>query len=1274
MKLKPLLLIIFFLWICGNAYSQKQAYIQYTVKDGLPSNNVYMGFQDSKGYMWFGTDAGLSRFDGYSFKNFDIQDGLPDTDIFDILEDKQGRIWFATYNGKIGYLQDHKFYNSSNSKILKGHDFNSYISCMYEDKKGNLWFGSRLNGFKYLDTHNKFHEVPRSKLYDNKNRVYTYAIWENNKGDVYALTNNALENLTQKKALSLKKIGIKLDFKDSRHYKILPLDNGQLILTENSNFYILNKEYKKIVKKKSYDAIKSTVLFLKKDASKKIWAGTYNGMFELNFPQDKHITSIDFLKNLTASSRKKDTQGNLWYTTLEKGIYFSPHTKVINYTVHDALPEEKVNAVDGNNKGDIIIGQENYYSFIKDGKINHFNEDPAFKINQTSTKIKHIYNVSLDDNENYIVSSVNGIVVGNKKNQKNYYSRVTRIAINYKKDSIIMGFSNLFKAKITELDFLSTKNHLPLKILDASTVNTLYWDEKDDSVWIGLIDGLIQIKNGKIINHFEKKPSLKLHITDIKPAKKENGIWLATNGTGTFLLDKKGTIKLHLTKKDGLSSNICKAVAEDDTGKLWIATSNGLNKLINKKSKNISKYGISDGILNDNINDLFIHKNNVWTATNLGVSVMDISNEKNCSIPIYITNTTLNGDYKKFSKTNNTFSYKENNISIDFVALDYNMGGEILYRYKIKKNQDWLYTKNNKIEFSSLKSGTYLFNVQAKNKQGYWSKNAATLDFKITKPWWETWWAILLYILLFLTLFFVFLKYESKKRALGNALLLEKKESIKLKELDRFKSQFFTNISHEIKTPLTLINGYISDLNLEASDETELNFKKQIHKITNIVDTVLDLAKMQSSNFKLHLETTNVSNIVYKLFINFKPLFDQKNIDFTISYNDLDYFSPIDALFFEKAINNLIVNALKYTDLGNVSINISNKDTLVIINVSDTGIGISNNNIEKVFNRFYQVNNDINAAGGSGIGLAFCKEIIELHSGTISLKSEINKGSEFTIILPLEKSLPSIIIPNENNIKKRNIKDSKSTMTYNSNLLFLVVDDNYDMRKYLLSILKDYKCLEAENGEQALEIIHTKTIDFIITDYMMPKLNGYDLVTKLKESNNSTPIIMLTAKTDINTKLDALKLGIDDYITKPFNKNELLVRIHNCIKNNTAKKSFNDEHNITINTYSNDNFIHKLKKYVIENSNKSTLNQDVIAEEFNVSKSSFYRKIKSNTGLSPNNFIKEIKLQKAREIIHKNSNISLKELSYEVGFNHTSYFSKIYKDRFGVKPLETKDY
>lgn len=532
--------------------------------------------------------------------------------------------------------------------------------------------------------------------------------------------------------------------------------------------------------------------------------------------------------------------------------------------------------------------------------------------------------------------------------------------------------------------------------------------------------------------------------------------------------------------------------------------------------------------------------------------------------------------------------------------------------------------------------------------------------------------------LLLISVFIIVNYFKNLNIKNEKALKLKTEE---LEELDEFKSQFFTNISHEIRTPLTLIKGEIDDLKEVAkfnSDvlKVQLGVNNQVEKITKIINDVLDLAKMETSDFKLNLKKASVTNLLKKIYVNFEPIFKQKNVHFFLNIDNKNYFSEIDTLFLERALNNIVVNALKYTDSGGkVVLELKHIESKLLVSIVDSGIGISDEGKQKIFDRFYQIDNDINRAGGSGIGLAFSKEIIELHNGKIYLDSKLGQGSDFTIELPLkEVKKEGLAVETQNfNTKKVYEKEFKLNTSTSKVKKILVVDDNREMRQYLISILKKYNCIEAENGVEALQKLQKNSVDFIVTDYMMPKLNGYGFIKTLRKENYDIPVLMLTAKTDTKSKIDVLKLGIDDYVVKPFEKEELLVRIENSLHNQKKKNLYNSEYKLSENVENeeeNQTLIQKLAKYIQENIHKTEISQEQLSNYFNVSKSTLYRKIKSETGLSPNEFIVEIKLQRARELLNSNPDILMKQLALEVGYQHTSYFSKIFYKRFGIKKDE----
>ena len=503
-----------------------------------------------------------------------------------------------------------------------------------------------------------------------------------------------------------------------------------------------------------------------------------------------------------------------------------------------------------------------------------------------------------------------------------------------------------------------------------------------------------------------------------------------------------------------------------------------------------------------------------------------------------------------------------------------------------------------------------------------------------------------------------------------NELALEQKTE-ELKNLNAFQSQFFINISHEIRTPITLMNGQIQRLPATSKQEGIIiknKLNEQVLKITQLVNDVLDLSKMEASSFVINKNPLNFSRLIDKLYANFSPLFKQKNIKFILKRITKNYYVEGNIPYLEKAITNIIVNALKYTkNGGSVFLTITKNTSEVILDIKDSGIGIERKNLNKIFQRFYQIDTKENSAGGTGIGLSFTKEIINLHNGIVTVKSTINEGSNFRIKLPL---VNNITIKQNDSILHENLSVSETKITFNlsSDQKILLVDDHEEMRSYLKYILGNQNYIEADNGIDALQKLKKNKVAIVITDYMMPQMDGLELIKKIKERNYNTPILMLTARGDAQSKLNVLRLGIDDYIQKPFDSEELLIKIQHILKNQNSKNQYLKENIFNNSSFNKNDIVDTINKYVIENSINHNLNQDDIVDYLQISKSSLYRKVKAITGLTPNELITEIKLQKARQIVENNTNITLKQLAKEVGFKHSSYFSKLYISRFGKKP------
>ncbi len=535
-------------------------------------------------------------------------------------------------------------------------------------------------------------------------------------------------------------------------------------------------------------------------------------------------------------------------------------------------------------------------------------------------------------------------------------------------------------------------------------------------------------------------------------------------------------------------------------------------------------------------------------------------------------------------------------------------------------------------------------------------------------------------ILIQFIIFFFLVQYFKNANIKSEETLENQRKQ--LEELNEFQSQFFINVSHEIRTPLTLIKGEIDQLELlkgSAYEKEGFDIKnrlnKEVNKIKNIVDDVLDLAKMKEANFKISPTPYLINKLIDKLYTSFEPLCNQKGIVLTVKKEKDECWVLSDIIFLERALNNIILNAIKYTPKkGNITVSLNKLNEQIIISIKDSGIGISEKNIKLIYNRFYQVKNDINKAGGSGIGLAFSKEIIELHQGSLTVKSELGKGSTFIISLPettkIDKEIQHEKPSKKNAHKSTLISKDKIKQPKSGHYRILIVDDNFEMRAYLKRILSNYTCFEAENGEEALDFLSKEKIDFIITDYMMPVMNGLALIEKIKAKKINIPILMLTARTDTKSKLEVLRLGIDDYLNKPFGKDELLIRIQNALNNSINRTTYIKENTIKKEELNeSDLWIKKVEEFINKQCSDPNMTQEDIAQHLNTSRSSLNRKIKAATGLTPNQFITEIKLQKARSIVEQNPSVLLKTLALEVGYLHSTHFSKIYKQRFGVLPL-----
>lgn len=514
-----------------------------------------------------------------------------------------------------------------------------------------------------------------------------------------------------------------------------------------------------------------------------------------------------------------------------------------------------------------------------------------------------------------------------------------------------------------------------------------------------------------------------------------------------------------------------------------------------------------------------------------------------------------------------------------------------------------------------------------------------------------------------------------KDKVVSDKMILEQQE-LELRELSEFKSHFFINLSHEIRTPLTLIQGYTSQIDLKgelAVNQEKLNvITEQTHQMQAIINNIMDLSKMDSKEFTIHAKPFDVYDLLHYNYTNFKPLFEKKGIDFSLQTAQVKNTIQIDKELFDKVLNNLLSNALKFTSVkGMVVLKAIFIGEHLCIQVIDNGIGIPKHEIDLVFTRFYQVKNDITKSQGSGIGLAFTKSIVEAHGFAITLESEPGIITKFSIEIPkssVSKLNKASIAINPESLSIDVVAQKESTSDRGKKPKILLVDDHEQMRVYLTKILVSYEVVEAEHGKHALEILKKDSFDLIVTDFMMPVMDGEALVKTLKKQHNKTPILVLTARTDQQGKLNMLRLGIDGYLHKPFLEEELLLQVKNAIRLYKNMTAFQDDLPVAekkeLDEYA-EKFQKELIDYISENLTSPLLGVEDVAAFFKTSRSTLNRRTKSILGQTVNDLILEARLSHARKLRIEDPYLNKKQIAAEVGLSNTTYLFKKMGERYG---------
>ncbi|RKR12177.1 signal transduction histidine kinase [Maribacter vaceletii] len=1331
----------------------------YTLTDGLEHNGVTSILEDSKGYLWFGTYEGLNKFDGYAFKvykNSVGQEVLASNRVRTITEDVKNNIWIGTDNGisVYNYLEEKFTTIYSNRNINKGVK-GPIIRKILVNKEAKLVYclteGSGILVFTEDYKFSGHYEVPKE---DKNIRIDFYDGLKINKRTYLLTTSNGLYSFDLKTNVFTKVLKNKIKYCNS----IVKVSSSNLIVTTNLGVVHLTFDrnikgevsYKFKKRKFINEGFNSSSL----DPLGNLWLGTLtNGIIHITnverFLNNKPYKIATFNEKdnvIRTSAIASNIKSGCWVSTFNNGIYkfnlretpFKKYHTKLNYpfgplsnNITSITKFEDNKVLLTANRGGVVL-----FNIEKE----EFEPLPFFMPNKYLVRGSHIY----VDSKKCIWLKIAGI--GIFKIKKGKVVKLENDLIDIKepghvrliKEDIegniwIVNTESIYKIYLDDnRDILKIESLYDNPFFNKnkpSLFRALFLDPLKKYIWIGTdADGLYKLKlnNDKSLENAEVKQYINIKgdensissnfVTSILRLPNKE-LWLGTEGGGICKIENEAAdLKfVSFTEKDGLSNNVVKALVADDEN-LWVATNKGLNKL-DVTNRVVRNFSISDGLPFEdfwyvasmvNSKSLFFSGVNGFCYFNkdelpkkeslpiLQLESLKIFNKK------IIPGDTINGRVLLNKRLNEqkeiNLKHDENVFSIDLASLHFLNPKNHHLKYKLlPTNKEWIETSSDQksLYFNGLQPGEYELSVMASNSLNDWtaSKN---IKINIAPPFWKTIWAYLLYLLGILLVSYIVVLTLLKIQSLNHKVEIEHLEIENVKEINKAKLRFFSNISHELKTPLTLIASPVNILlerykgNKDVSDKLQLVLR-QSRKIRQLVTQVHDFQKSEANLLKMNYSRFSFNAFIEDLVSDFKFMADSDKKKLTVISPGNEIFISADKNKLEKVLNNLLSNAFKYTEPNDsITIDFRSDDKDLILSVKDTGRGIDKEDLEHVFKRFYQTKRQKNInLGGSGIGLAFTKRLVEMHYGYISVESEIDKGTDMKLVLPVVKQdgaleqeeKVEIILSEEKKfefntqIVKNNTQEKVLLKEDYSTVVVYFVEDNLDMRVFVTDVLTPYfKVKPFNNGKECLNAMEDEWPDIILSDVHMPEMNGLQLCNKIKSDMKTShiPVILLTAFTKIEGHIQGLRDGADAYITKPFSVPFLITQIAMLLEN---RKQLRERYQIGIplnkdnnkNNRNDNAFLEKLYNLMAENLDNQDLDINTFAKELYLNRTHFFQKVKSLTNQTPFELLKGYRLKKAGELI-LNKNVSINEVYVMTGFKSRTHFSKLFKEKFGVSP------
>ena len=1329
-----------YIWISTrNGLFQYDGYSITTYKsnlycpDLLSSNNIFCVAEDSCHRLWIGTYSGLNVLDKRTGEVRKIENAeLSSTGISQILVTSDQRILFATEAGLFEYQEsDNSFlvYDASNT----GGVFpRNTVKSLFEDDRGDIWIGTWNSGlYRCEKKTGKYWKYPRMNSGNSAHVVFqdsykniwvgtwgsglhllhnaydpertTWTTFVHNEKQPYTISDNLIYAISEDVNTHSLWVGTRSGL------SILPLQNGPISFSGFENCYSGESEN---------TITSSEVASLLRDRQGIMWVGMIGGGVNMvntrkaKFNLDRLTETKRMLKSNSVRSLLLDDEGQLWMgiSTYGFGVKNCQTEKFVHYNqMPDFMSYKGISTVmsimQSPTTGHIWIGVYNGGAYELDKHAPVGKRVKAYNSGNASWMCNScIYDIYEDSKQNLWFATRGGVSMRAADG--------TPVRI----DSLKVGG-------------VAIQDMVAMQLVEGS--NGEMW-MASNTHGVVRIQGSGHSLNGyKLSAYSVVNGKLNSNYADCIYKDIEGRIWVGTGGSGLSLYDAVEDRFLPVHKLWNLPGDAITSIQSDKKGNLWLGTNAGLLRLtVPRDLQNVTYrlYTTSDG-LQDNIFNrgasFVASDGEMFFGGHRGYNSFypDKQDEQVFSSPVVITDikvfnqswTALSGEERsEISSLSPRFTdkivlnYKRNNFSIEFSALEYANPERNQYAFRLDGfDADWQHTDASKrfAYYNNLKSGTYTFYVKSSNSNGIWDENVQTVKVVILPPPWKTWWAYTLYIILLVGIVWYIYRIIRNRIRLRNALHLREMEQAKSEEINHAKLQFFTNITHELLTPLTIISASVDELKQTAPAYKEQYdvMTHNINRLIRLLQQILEFRKAETGNLKLKVLQGDLVMFVRRSLDGFRPLMKKKDIHFTIQSSVNKYLAFFDPDKLDKILYNLLSNASKYNKPGGkvgIELSCDEANGVACIIVKDNGPGIPKESQKNLFKRFYEGDYRKFNTIGTGIGLSLVRDLVVLHHGSIFVESEEGKGTAFKIEFPVHRFAYSeeeiddavtlldsdgidavqedvVIEDTQTGASEDNAVSAELNVAEKSHTL-LLVEDNEDLLGLMVKLLgSDYTIHTATNGKEALEVVESEDIDLIVSDVMMPVMDGIEFCRSIKGNFDTShiPLILLTAKKQEEDRVEAYESGADAFITKPFNLSVLHARIGNLLKSRERvmkdfKKQLVFEAKELNYTSMDEDFLQRAIDCVNRHLDDPGFDQTQFLEEMNTTKSTFFRKLKSLTGLTYVSFIRNIRMKAACHIMEEKKHVRISELAYAVGYNDPRYFSSIFKKEIGMQPSE----